>query len=407
MKLLSWFDVRRVVATKTQLGSWLPNGIARIDCFSGVLEIGIKDKSLSSQITACNILKDWFGDKFDGKSISLEIGDRLPVECVDDQNTPHNAFIHPHWQGRVYSQSSHPKDIDPSQAKVVAFHSFSGGVGKTLHLTAHLLAILEHAEERKHPVNILLIDADLSSPRISYWGDYKRTVSLISYLECYQAANRDNVLNYFSEKLKAHRKKWNGSNVHVLPAFSDDQQLLDKNVFPRHLSSNDGDWGYTDAIQALAKSVDADYVFMNLESGLSEVSAPILFDPSVHRFLVTSPEISSLRGTELVLKELGRSDPESLSIAPIAIVNMMTAEIDNAIIEDAITRLKKAYCDTKLSRLTVKITDYLSLHRSSEDRSNLRIVSGWREAMARLEDTSIKKSAQEWVASLNNESTRG
>lgn len=46
MKLLSWFDVRRVVATKTQLGSWLPNGITRISCFSDALEIGIKDMGM-------------------------------------------------------------------------------------------------------------------------------------------------------------------------------------------------------------------------------------------------------------------------------------------------------------------------------------------------------------------------
>lgn len=399
MKILSWFDVRRIVADKTQFGSWLPNGITSISCFSDALEIGVRDKNLSSQIAACNILKDWFGDKFDGKSISLEIGDKLPVECVDDQDTRHNALIRPLWEERVYSRSSQPRDIDPNQAKIVAFHSFSSGVGKTLHLTAHLLAILEHANEREHPVNILLIDADLSSPRITYWGDYKKTVSLISFLECYQAANRDDVLSYFGEQLKNHKKKWEDSNVYVLPAFSNDEQLLGKNILPKHLIGDDG-WGYTDSIRALAKSVNADYVFINLESGLSEVSAPILFDSSVHRFLITSPEISSLRGTELVLKELGRSDPESLSIVPIVILNMMTAEIDNVIVEDAKTRLKKAYCDTNLSRLTVKMTDYFNLRRLSEDRCDLRIVSGWKEAMVRLVDTSIKELAQKWASNM-------
>lgn len=401
MKLLSWFDVRRIVADKTQLGSRLPNGITMMSCFSDVLEIGISDKNPSLEAFASDVLKHWFGDKFDGKSISLEIGDELPVEFVVHQDTPHNAFIHPRWEERVYSRSSQPKDIDPSQAKVVAFHSFSGGVGKTIHLAAYLLALLEHVNEKEKPVNILLIDADLSSPQISYWGDYKKTVSLLSFLECYQAANREDVLSYFSQQLKTHKKKWEDSNVYVLPAFSNDKQLLDKNVLPKHLIGNDG-WGYTDSIRALAKSVNADYVFINLESGLSEVSAPILFDSSVHRFLITSPEISSLRGTELVLKELRRSDPESLSIVPIVILNMMTAEISDEIIEDAKNRLKKAYCGTNLSRLIVERTDYYNqgYRGTGYSHRHVAVVSGWRDAMVQLTDTSIKELARKWASNM-------
>lgn len=401
MKLLSWFDVRRVIAQKTQLNSRLPDGITHMSCFSDALEIGIRDKTPSSEATASNILKDWFGSKFDGTSIILEIGDKLPVEFIDHQDISLNTFIRPFWNERVYSRSSQPKAIDPSQAKVVAFHSFSGGVGKTIHLAAYLLALLEHSNKKEHPVNILLIDADLSSPQISYWGDYKRTVSLLSFLECYQAHDRDNVLSFFGEKLREHKKRSGDSNIYLLPAFSNPLELLDRNISPRHLS-NPNAWGYIDAIQALAKSVDANYVFINLESGLSEVSAPILFDPSVHRFLIASPEISSLRGTELVLKELGRFDLESLSIAPIVIVNMMTAEISNEIIEDAKNRLKKAYCDTNLTRLIVETTDYHNLNYTGDAYSHrhLAVVSSWSDAMARLTDTSIKELAQKWASNI-------
>ena len=59
MKLLTWLDIRRVIARKTNFYHNLPRNISRIGCFSDALEIGIKtsdDKEKASQI-----LKDWFG----------------------------------------------------------------------------------------------------------------------------------------------------------------------------------------------------------------------------------------------------------------------------------------------------------------------------------------------------------
>ena len=54
----------------------------------------------------------------------------------------------------------------------------------------------------------------------------------------------------------------------------------------------------------LADCIGADYVFIDLRAGISELSAPFLLDPYIDRFLVTTLSEQSLVGTELVLKEM-------------------------------------------------------------------------------------------------------
>lgn len=399
-KILSWYDVRRVIADKTQLGSHLPKGITRISVYSDALEVACSGTS-DDKAVAFDVLKDWFGDRLNGESIKLDIGDELPIEVEFVNESSPDLLIRPFWEERVYAKTGQPRDIDTKQPEIIAFYSYSGGVGKTIHLAAYLLALLERADESENPISILVIDADLSSPRISYWSDPVRNVSLINFLECYQSISREKVLSYFAQQLRNSKKKWGGNSIYNLPAFSTEQQLLDKNVLPAHLVRNDADgWGYTESIQALAMSVDADYVFMNLESGLSEVSAPILFDNSVHRFLITSSEISSLRGTEMILRQLGQSNPRSIGIVPTVIFNKMKAELCIHLSVDIEDRLRQAYCDTDLTRLTVETTDYHKLQCPGDSYSHFAVVGSWREAMVRLKDTSIEEIAQKWVSNM-------
>lgn len=400
MKLLSWFDVRRIVADKSQLGSQLPKDITCIRCFPDGLKIGINSKNPNAKKIAVATLTDWFGEQFDGMFISLEIAENLPVEFIDSQDSRSDVFIHSFWSESVYSKNNQARDIDPKQPKIVAFHSFTGGVGKTIHLAAYLLALLEHADERENPISILLIDADLSSPRISYWGEKKRTVSLINFLECYQSTNQKNVLSYFAQQLRDNKKRWKDNTVYTLPAFSSEHQLLDKNVLPQDLINDVNKWGYTDSIEALAKAVNADYIFMNLESGLSEGSAPILFDNRIHRFLITSPEISSLRGTEMILRYLGQSNPRSLGIAPTVIFNKMKSELCDELSKDIKARLRRAYGDTDLTHLIVETTEYFNRQYPGDSYTHLAVVSSWRDAMVRLIDTSIKELAQKWASNM-------
>ena len=50
-------------------------------------------------------------------------------------------------------------------------------------------------------------------------------------------------------------------------------------------------------------------VLVDLRAGLSEFSAPLLFDPRVKKYLVTSTSYQSVRGTEIVLHQLSKGLP--------------------------------------------------------------------------------------------------
>jgi len=67
----------------------------------------------------------------------------------------------------------------------VAFYSFKGGVGRTLHLAAHLFALLDRARELDTGITVLVIDADLEAPGLTYWNANEKqqpTVSFIDFL---------------------------------------------------------------------------------------------------------------------------------------------------------------------------------------------------------------------------------
>lgn len=87
MRLLTWFDVQRVIRRETSYGNQLPNGVVRINCFSDALEIGIINDEYKPEINT--ILKKWFGDWYQEEQfiIQLDIGDStLPVEfSVEDK----------------------------------------------------------------------------------------------------------------------------------------------------------------------------------------------------------------------------------------------------------------------------------------------------------------------------------
>ena len=100
MKLLTWLDIRRVIARNTNFYHNLPSNISRIGCFSDALEIGIETSDDKEK--ASKVLKNWFGDWYeeDKSIIHLDLRDSvLPVEFIDGENPLNsNTSIFPFWQ---------------------------------------------------------------------------------------------------------------------------------------------------------------------------------------------------------------------------------------------------------------------------------------------------------------------
>lgn len=61
-----------------------------------------------------------------------------------------------------------------------------------------------------------------------------------------------------------------------------------------------------EVLSALGKRLEVSAVLVDLRAGISEFSAPLLFDPRVKKYIVTSTSSQSVEGTELLLQQINK-----------------------------------------------------------------------------------------------------
>jgi len=432
-KFLTWLDIRRFIRQKTQGGNQMPEWIVSISCFSDVIEISIRTHGDQSQ--AETILKEWFGDWYDLNKqwIQLDFGDSvIPIEFVVTDFPFQPKVIHPFWSEIAYLNTTNcyedneginlspnitlPKPYDRSP-NIIAFYSFKGGVGRTLHLAAYLFALLQRAKEVDRKVKILVIDADLEAPGLTYWDHNEKqlpTVSFIDFLEFlhYSPLPREQTLKRFADEIKKSPRDQAGSTFYFLPAYRltdaqslDLPQLLDVPVLPEHLARSPGNpWMCGDAIHQLGNALDADYVLIDLRAGLSEISSPIIFDPRMQRFFVTTAAQQSVLGLSLVLEQISRMAPSSQQIQrnefydPTVIITFLTPELKAApAFDDVLVQLRSSY------QQSIESEDYtdikgLSIYETDFSQELLN-VNNWENAKNKLASTSVMRIAKEWADS--------
>ncbi len=419
LKFLTWLDVNRVIRRETFNGRKLPESISRIECFSSVLEISILDHSgeAVAKQRLKELFKDWYLEEIN--AIQLDLGDALlPVEFIQVQVPSKNSTKQPYpfWSdisylpkdasdgAGVFTTLPTPFDKGPN---IFAFYSFKGGVGRTLHLAAHCLALLEKAAEVKKKIKILLIDADLEAPGLTYWerSESKTSdVSFIDFLEVYHYSpiSIDVSLRKFADEIQKTARQERGSTVYFLPACGDDNQLLDTPVLPEHLSRGvHGCWTCTEAIYQLGKTLDIDYIFIDLRAGLSEISSPILFDPRVQRILITPASEQSISGMSLVLDQISRialSDSDVVDekyFDPSIIISLLTEEVKKLpIFYDFQERLLNSYQQIDRVPLESRNLDI----QTSDFAQELMNINSWSEAESKLRGTSVMRLAQSWAS---------
>ncbi|MCE2717910.1 MAG: ParA family protein [Dolichospermum sp.] len=424
-KLLTWLDIRRIFRRKTNYGTNLPENIVSIRCFSDAVEINIADENFINKVN--DVLKEWFGDWYDEEEsvIRFDIGDAtLPVEFISEEE-PYitDIEIRPFWEEIAYLESNSESDseTEPAVKKIVklpeaytekpsliAFYSFKGGVGRTLNLTAHLFALLDRAKELNESINVLVIDADLEAPGLTYWNALAKqqpSVSFINFLEVYHYSpiDREEALALFANEVKKSVKHEGNSQVYFLPAFLKDNELLDIPILPEHLVRGiDGTWEYGNAIHHLGEILGVDYVFIDLRAGLSEISSPIIFDPRIQRFLVTTINDQSIQGTSLVLKQIGKVAPLEAEVKdkeyydPSIVISMLKEEFKKLpAFNNALFELISAYVQSEEDKLDEPRLEIKEAYFVEE----LLYVNDWEDARSKLNRTSISvmKIAQEWA----------
>ena len=393
-----------------------------MNCFSDALEINLN--SIETQQAVESTLQGWFGEWYQNehKFIQLDLGTSvLPVEFLIEEFNPEKELnVRPFWEEIAYigddsdettSVSSNLNLPDPhtKTSSLVAFYSFKGGVGRTIHLASHLFALLEYAREIKKSITVLVIDADLEAPGLTYWDRAEKQqplVSFIDFLEAYHYSSLpiNETLDLFTKEVRKTPKYDGQSTFYFLPACLDDSQLLDTPILPENLTRSPGSvWSFGDAIYQLGEALDADYILVDLRAGLSEISSPLIFDPRVQRFFVTTATEQSVAGLSLVLEQISRVAPSEEDVDsgkyfdPSVIISFLTPELKALpAFESALVKFRTAYTQAIRSeessiyskRLDIKETDF---------SQELLYINSWEEARLKLSSTSINKAAREWA----------
>lgn len=408
---LTWLDVERRFKQVTSNYTNYPAFIADTSCYVDGVEV--------EYVGDLELAKGWMREIFDraidsdASRLSLGISDSIyEVAYVEGTKPTQSIIDYPLWRDQAYLDTTANKVVIEkwsTKPEVVAFHSFKGGVGRTTSLMTYAAGYLN--QEARESAKILLVDADLEAPGISFWlaDENKPTVSFIQFLESvhYPPKNIDEVLDFFASELRKTSINVSGASreIFVLPAALHISQIMDMQVQPEHLAKNPSNpWHLTDALQQLGSKLGADIVFVDLRAGLSELASPVLFDPRVEHFFVTTVAPQSIAGMEEVLKRFhkfqSRLPEDQRRLAkPSVIISLLTAQLKQLdVYTSAVQKINEAYPamadDSPDEDALSPGIELLEV----EFQESLMSISNVRQALDLLSASSLYKSAVRWAS---------
>lgn len=322
--LLSWVDVARWIWKASQQAKDdeatlpPPDTLVYAQTFWDRLLLGVAPDTNDEEIT--DWLATFFGPRWnkENNTILLEgIGDDLsflPVELEELSEEEVQEWHETPFQARfsppktvIFSKTCQqaPKAIPLDHPPVLAFHSFKGGVGRTLSALAMTQAYTKAKKK------VLLVDADFEAPGISFLFKKRKVdtdFSLADLLTMLHADPDPEGKNALASAKAGVVKQQLGS-VFILPCFRDLEDSISLEIRPEHLvaSTAHPPFFLTDILSRLGKALRVDIVIIDLRAGLSELSAPLLLDPRVKLLLVANVAGQSIHGTRFLIQQVGQT----------------------------------------------------------------------------------------------------
>lgn len=362
MLLYTWKDLERKFFLNK--GNWCQE-IKDVEVYTN--EVIIYINRSEDQNAVQNYLNKLLGRNYDikGKRISLDLpGKYLEVVFEIDEEAGKNNTIIPLFKNVLYQNSAYYSDLVEKElpgVPVLAFHSYKGGVGRTLSALAFVKA-WSALKDVKNTNKLLIVDADIEAPGITWLtvGDEEPTFSFFDLLEMAQESdNIDELVETAAERIceltvKIETEKSMVEHL-VLPTYRYIEQLLDMYSSPESLAvSYNKKYILAEILSKLGEKLNTELVLVDLRAGLSEFSAPLLFDPRVKKYLVTSTSYQSIKGTELLLQQLSKGLPLTDNSKIPEILLTMVQEGED--VSDLISRLAGVY-DQYTSDENLSITD--------------------------------------------------
>lgn len=336
MLLYTWKDVERLI--RLNKSAWA-DVILDVETYVDEIVVYIKK---DAKDVARIILNNIFQEKYDSNKdiILLDFfGEFLCVSFEVGETGLKMETKAPLFKNVLYQRSAYRDEMLEKKlpgVPVLAFHSYKGGVGRTLSLLAFVRAwsSLKGVED---PQRLLIVDADLEAPGIT-WLTAAEEAPKFSYLDMLEVTQEKSDIHDVIEKvssviaeqtIKIETEKSIVEHI-ILPTYRYIGQLLDMYSSPESLAcSYNKKYVLAEVLSRLGEKVNAAMVLVDLRAGLSEFSAPLLFDPRVKKYLVTSTSYQSVRGTELLLEQLCKGLPlTENSLIPEILLTMVQPHIN-------------------------------------------------------------------------------
>jgi cellulose biosynthesis protein BcsQ len=409
IRLYSWIDVEDVLLDTQEKREW-PDWLIWARAYWDGLTLGIRPGQAQEAM-------DWLASRFEPRfheqpaSIELEglpsAPRLLPVlleEEVPVSEPKRSTFVPTYARPSILTKFGHQVHPDPLPADfppLVAFHSFKGGVGRTLHALALALAL------SRKGFRVLLVDADLEAPGLTWLFQERFPNPSISFVDLLALVHGDpDPTAEGSIELVANRvRDSHFDGIYGLASFRSPSQFNSLEIRPEHLTRNATDpFVLTSVLARVGRQLGAHVVIVDLRAGLSELSAGLLLDPRIHRVLVTTLSSQSLDGTCRMLEVLSatvpcRSDEEPV---PALVLSQVPRDSQQHLLEaeskliEAARPLLPDEGEAATQEMVRVTTDF---------ESNLQVLpASWEAVLERIQQASVMRQIEPLVDWLPLES---
>lgn len=350
IRLYSWVDVENLFLLKQAEKVW-PEWLLSVRAYFDALRLSVKSGH-------CESARKWLAENFEPRFLAEEGKDRIVLEYLDDHHRRDlPVFLEETEERESHEQTwgliptlSRPQaifrlpenppavDVPVNLPPVAAFHSYKGGVGRTLHALAFALSITGGGGSESR---VLMVDGDLEAPGLSWMLRKRITSPSISFADLLTLVHGDPDPNYeMSIDLAAkHIKNMLLNGVYILPAFRSPMKPT-LEIKPEHLVKYSRDpFIMRNMLAKLAKKLGASLVIVDLRAGVTEVSSGLLLDPMVYRVLVTTLSAQSIQGTESVLELIAGRTIAKNDQAPFPAMLITQIPNDVSSVESKISKL--------------------------------------------------------------------
>lgn len=367
-QIYTWKDIDRVI--KKNYKKIENTYVTDIDVYHDEIVISLNDMTGKDNVQ-CE-LKKLLGSHYDiaNDAIRYDLFEKsIDVTWNMDETEKKITEAVPLFKDIIYRDSSYEQEmIENDELKdcpVIAFHSYKGGVGRTLSLLAFAKAWSANRPSQK----LLIVDSDIEAPGLTWLmeeeenGDRENQISYFDLLEMIQSSDLDNkeIITKIVDHMQLQTMKIDNGKINVehyfIPTYRYEEQLLDIYASPDSIVK-----GYkkkyilAQKLSEMGKALGASTVLIDLRAGISEFSAPLLFDPRVRKYIVTSTSDQSIKGTQLILKEICKGLPVTKdSIIPKILLTMTLNEVDVAKLKGELLQVydeqEQQYTDNALIEL--------------------------------------------------------